>query len=85
MDKSLQEYYDNQFEMFNTQGWKDFKEDAKLELTNAKESSDLTCTTNDMWQYNRGQMSKLRALVNYENFIKQTYDMAISEDNEEDL
>ena len=83
MDQSLQEYYDNQFEMFETQGWKDFQEDVKVELANSKENSDLTCTTNDLWQYNRGQMSKLRALANYENFIKQSYDLKINEETEE--
>jgi hypothetical protein len=85
MDQSLTEYYDNQFEMFNTKGWKDFIEDANVELTNAKEGSDLVCITNDMWQYNRGQMSKLRAIVNYENFVKQSYEMAINEENEDEL
>lgn len=84
MEQSLQKYYDNQFEMFNTQGWVDFIEDANVELTNSTNYSDLDCDTNDKWQYRRGQIVKLRALVNYEEFIKSSYDAAINSELEED-
>lgn len=82
MDKSIQEYYDNYFEMFETDGWKTFKEEAEAELTSAKDSSDLVCTTNDVWQYQRGQMAKLRALVNFENFIRQSYDIVLEDEED---
>lgn len=83
MDKSLQDYYDNQFEMFETQGWKDFKEDAVKELANYQENADLVCTTNDTWQYTRGMLNKMRALANYEEFIRASYDDVVNSEQED--
>ena len=82
MDKSVQEYYDNQFEMFNTQGWKDFEEDAVNALANATSSSDFDCTTNDEWQYRRGELSKIRALAGYQDFIKRSYNAVLKSELE---
>ena len=70
--------------MFNTQGWKDFQEDVKVELASSTNYSDLDCDTNDKWQYRRGQIAKLRALANYEVFIKTSYEEAINAELEEE-
>ena len=83
MDKSNQEYYDDYFEMFNTDGWRTFKEEEEQELTNAKNTAHLVCITNDQWQIHKGQISTLEALVNFENFIKQSYEIVINEETEE--
>ena len=83
MDKSLQKYYDNLFEMFNTEGWKQFQEDAQVELKTSTETADLVCTTNEVWQYRRGELSKLRQLVGFETFVKQSYDLTINEETQE--
>ena len=84
MDQSLQKYYDDQFEMFNTEGWKQFKEDAVKELANYQEQADLVCTTNDTWQYSRGMMNKLRMLAGYEEFTKMSYEDVLNSELEDE-
>ena len=61
MDKDLQEYYENRFEMMSTKGWKDLMEDVdKMSITynNLFEAS----TLEDLY-FKRGQIDILLWLL----------------------
>ena len=74
MTDELQQYYDKLLELFGTEGWQVFVEEAKNSLTGLVESSSIDCIDNDKWQYRRGEINKLHQIVNYENFIRQSMD-----------
>lgn len=67
-------------EMFNSQGWKIYQEDAEQDLKTFVESAPDACQTADQWQYYRGIIAQLRATVGYETYIKAVEKQAEEED-----
>ena len=76
MDKKLQEYYENQFELFAHPGWKEVinKVDELFDHYNDIEH----CTDENNLQYRKGQLDILRWLSTWENSVKETYDGLIN-------
>lgn len=64
-----EEEFNKYVEMFETDGWKLFKEqvvDAKQSLTVAAPTA---CDTNEKWQFARGQIQELGNIAAYEDYI----------------
>jgi len=82
MNKELEKYYNNFFEMFRTEGWKQLLE----ELTNNIEQTDNLETVKDEQDlfFRKGQLAVFKSFVNLELVITTAQEQAESEDNEDD-
>lgn len=71
MDKGLEQYYLNYFDLFMTEGWRQFVEDIKEthesvnNLQNIKDSEDF--------YYKKGQEEILRRFLNFKDLIESSY------------
>ena len=74
MDQDLQTYYDNYFNLFLTDGWKQIMEDfgANAVQINSVEST----KDSDDLHFRKGQLNILGYLVNMETIINTNYDEA---------
>lgn len=71
MDKELQRYFENYFDLFASAGWTQFIED----LTDTLQSVDDIESIHDANEfYNRkGQIQILRRILNFKDMIEQSY------------
>jgi hypothetical protein len=79
MDKALQDYYENRFDMMSSQGYKDLIEDASKMLTEYNNINNLN-SGEDLF-YRKGQVDILTWLVS----LKEVSERAWEELNEEDV
>lgn len=71
MDKELDVYYQNRFQMFATQGWKDLIEDiSNMETSHNK----LNGATVETLAYKQGELSMMQWLLNLEGVSQQSYE-----------
>jgi hypothetical protein len=72
MDKELQEYYENRFEMMATPGWKQLIEDA----TNMLEAYNRIDTAETFEDFNKrkGQVDILQWILTLKQVSEQTYE-----------
>jgi hypothetical protein len=69
-NKDLERYYDNFFELFNLDGWKQLQE--QLETT-ATQINDIRAIKDPRdLDFRQGQLDALRTLLNFEDSIRQT-------------
>jgi len=82
MNKELEKYYNNFFEMFRTEGWKQLLE----ELTNNIEQTDNLETVKDEQDlfFRKGQLSVFKSFVNLELVITTAQEQAELEEQSED-
>jgi hypothetical protein len=82
MNKELEDYYNNFFELFRTNGWKQLIE----ELNNNIEQTDNLETVKDEQDlfFRKGQLAVFKSFVNLELVITTAQEQAESEDNEDD-
>lgn len=71
MDQELQRQYDNYFEMFATEGWKQFVEDLEdisdnFRIEDIKDDVDLANI--------QGQLKVLKQILYFEDSIRRTHD-----------
>ena len=71
MDQELQQQYDHYFEMFATQGWKQFVEDLEdifngFRIEDIKDDVDLANI--------QGQLKVLKQILYFEDSIRRTHD-----------
>lgn len=71
MDQELQRQYDNYFEMFATEGWKQFVEDLEdisdnFRIEDIKDGVDLATI--------QGQLKVLKQILYFEDSIRRTHD-----------
>ena len=71
MNKDLQDYYENYFEMFATKGWKQLMEEVEesidaFKIDNINNEQELMIA--------RGQLSQLRSLKGLQSVIEQAYE-----------
>lgn len=71
MDQELQQQYDNYFEMFATEGWKQFVEDLEdisdnFRIEDIKDDVDLANI--------QGQLKVLKQILYFEDSIRRTHD-----------
>ena len=74
MDQETQQYYDNYFSLFLTDGWKQLMQDFNnnaLSINSIEAAKDA----DDMF-FRKGQLNVLAHLLNLENIIKTNYDEA---------
>jgi len=79
MDKNLQDYYEEAFSLFASQGWKDFVEDMKAlqsEVTKIENIKD----EKDLW-FRRGQLDILDLIVNRKQMCEKVYEELQNETN----
>lgn len=81
MDQETQQYYDNYFSLFLTEGWKQLMKDFS---NNAGQINSVEATkdADDMF-FRKGQLNVLAHLLNLENIVRTNYDEAAeSEEND---
>ena len=71
MDKELEKYYENQFDLFSKQGWKGFVNKAE-ELFD--HYNDLESTSEELVKFRKGQLDILRWITSWENSVEETYE-----------
>lgn len=71
MDKELELYFENQFQMFSEQGWKDFVKEAK-DLKDSLNSLDQVVSTDTLW-LRKGQIDILNWILNRQTTVNATY------------
>ena len=79
MDKETQDYFDRYFDLFASQGWKQFIEDME---DNRTLMSDLLTIkdANDLY-YRKGQLEVLNRIVNFQLAIETAYEEITNEKN----
>jgi len=81
VDQETQEYYDNYFSLFITDGWKQLTEDFSNNVLSIN-SVEAVKDANDMY-FRKGQLNVLAHLLNMENIVSTNYDEANkSEEND---
>ena len=82
MNKELEKYYNNFFEMFRTEGWKRLLE----ELTNNIEHTDNLETVKDEQDlfFRKGQLAVFKSFTNLELVIRTAQEQAEFEEESED-
>lgn len=70
MDEKLEKYYESQFEMFSSQGWKDFIEDTRKI---ADQMNKVENVPKDGLEKTKGQLDVLNWLINWEQTVDDTY------------
>jgi hypothetical protein len=74
VDKETQEYYDNYFSLFTTDGWKQLMQDFgnnALQINSVEAVKDA----DDMY-FRKGQLNVLAHLINMENIVSTNYEEA---------
>jgi len=79
MDKELQSYYETYFDLFASDGWKQYVEDVtkeadRYEIMNIASEADL--------KFIQGQLSVLNNVLQFETIIKNAYDSILEETDE---
>ena len=79
MDKDTQQYFDKYFDMFASEGWKQFIEDME---GNRDLMSDLMTVkdANDLF-YRKGQVDVLNRIVNFQDSIENAHKVVANEEN----
>jgi len=80
MNKETQDYYENYFSLFMTDGWKQLLEEFSSNAFNIN-SVEATKDPDDMY-FRKGQLNVLAHLINMESIVNTNYDQA--SDNEDD-
>ena len=82
MEKELEEYYNNFFEMFRTEGWKQLIEEVENNIDNTN-NLETTKDEQDLF-YRKGQLAVFNNLKNLEQVMITAQEQAESEDYEDD-
>jgi hypothetical protein len=82
VEKETQEYYDNYFSLFMTDGWKQLVQDFGSNVDNIN-SVEATKDAEDL-QFRKGQLNILAHLLNMESIINTNYEEAIKAPEEDD-
>jgi hypothetical protein len=80
MNKETQDYYENYFSLFMTDGWKQLMEEFSSNAFNIN-SVEATKDPDDMY-FRKGQLNVLAHLINMESIVNTNYDQA--SDDEDD-
>ena len=77
MNKETQDYYENYFSLFMTDGWKQLMEEFSSNAFNIN-SVEATKDPDDMY-FRKGQLNVLAHLINMESIVNTNYDEASEE------
>jgi hypothetical protein len=75
MDRDLQVYYETLMSLFASDGWKLFVGDQEEAFEHLVFSACRECPENNAWQYRRGYLDALHKIINFEDIIRNNYDM----------
>lgn len=81
MNKDLEIYFDNYFEMFRSEGWKQLLKDFQQNITNINSVEQTTDADN--LHFRKGQLAILATIVNLENQMDNAHKNAMEEEKEE--
>ena len=81
MNKDLEIYFDNYFEMFRSECWKQLLKDFQQNVTNI--NSVEQTTDSDNLHFRKGQLAILATIVNLENQMDNAHKNAMEEEKEE--
>lgn len=79
MDKDTQDYFDQYFDLFASQGWKQFIAD--MEDNRTLISDLLTVKDADDLFYRKGQLDTLNRIVNFQLAIENAFEEVTNEEN----
>ncbi len=81
MDQETQQYYDNYFSLFMTDGWKQLMQDFG---NNAMQINSVEATkdADDMF-FRKGQLNVLAHLLNMENIVTNNYDELVKTEEDD--
>jgi hypothetical protein len=79
MDKKLQSYYENRFEMMSTQGWQDLVEDAQNMFNSLNHV--LSIQNESDLMVKKGQLDLLQWLITLKPASEQAYEQLMSGDS----
>ena len=82
IDKELQTYYENRFELFSTAGWQDLMEDAQKLFDSLNQV--LPIQTESDLHLKRGQLDILNWILSLKNVSEQSYEQLQSGDRNND-
>jgi hypothetical protein len=82
MDQETQQYYDNYFSLFMTNGWKQLMEDFGSNVDSIN-SVEATKDSGDL-QFRKGQLNILAHLLNMESIMNTNYEEATKPTEEDD-
>jgi len=82
VDQETQEYYDNYFSLFTTDGWKQLTQEFGNNAVSIN-SVEATKDSNDMF-FRKGQLNVLAHLLNMETIVKTNYEEASKPPEEDD-
>ena len=80
MDKELQEYYENAFDMMASKGWKDLLEDFNKLKANINDVT-LTTDTQDLY-FRKGQLDILDLILKRKEACEKVYEELLDENLE---
>jgi hypothetical protein len=80
MEPELEKYYNNYFDLFRTDGWKQINEELKQNAITIN-SVEATKDVNDMY-FRKGQLNVLAHLINFEDVINNAFDEITQEPEE---
>ena len=78
MNKDLEVYFNNYFEMFRSEGWKQLLKDFQQNITNI--NSVEQTTDSDFLDFRKGQLAILATIVNLENQMDNAHKNALEEE-----
>lgn len=82
MNKELEDYYNNFFELFRTKGWKLLMEELEVNLSHTS-NIETVKDEQDLF-FRKGQLSVFNTFKNLEQVIKTAQEQAESEDYDDD-
>ena len=78
MTPELQQWYEAQFNLFNTQGWKDLIEQMKEMQKNYENLRNLP--SDDVLKYRQGQLCEIDWLLSWQTSVEQNFKELQNED-----
>lgn len=80
MTPELEKYYDRYFDLFTTDGWKQFLED----ISNSAQTFDVrTVADEGALRFVQGQLMVMDKILNWEASVEVAYNQNTEEENEE--
>ena len=78
MNKDLEVYFDNYFEMFRSEGWKQLLKDFQQNIVNINSVEQTTDADN--LHFRKGQLAILATVINLENQMDNAHKNALEEE-----
>jgi len=85
IDPETQKYYNDYFDLFNTDGWIRFVREMRDAKEQDEQTADTRCIGNDQWQYERGTKNMSRRVIGFEASIRDAYDQLNKPEEDLDL